>query len=82
MEEVSSINQNYKYPANMGPAVPDLTAAYFQSVFKIFPAMLPELLVETIAYFNTAVKCDIVSVRLNTSKKILTGYISKKWHHL
>ena len=50
-------------PANMGPAVPDLTAAYFQSVFKIFTAMLPELLVETIAYLNTAVKCDIVSVR-------------------
>ena len=50
-------------PANMGPAVPDLTAAYFQSVFKIFPAMLPELLVETIAYLNIAVKCDIASVR-------------------
>ena len=29
----------YLSPANMGPAVPYLTVAYFKSVYKIFPAI-------------------------------------------
>ena len=34
-----SVKLSTNCPANMGPAVPYLTVAYFKSVYKIFPAI-------------------------------------------
>ena len=39
LNKLSICAQKEPNPANMGPAVPYLTVAYFMSVYKIFPAI-------------------------------------------